>query len=310
MRSFVLAIGILSLCVTPVESQWGSRGCSPVGRASVIRVAYPSPAPVLVHAPARPAPLIFRDGYPCSTSCTCGCNDDGACPCRGWPAKATVKDLTVAKPKCGCADGCDCRKCSCKSCCKCCDKCPCGSKEDVIADGDPLPKGVLHEQMNRGTDRVWRGSVETTLDEALLAIQSVPDYRAKPRLVCVGTEADCASLRNEAKARGLFADYLWNDYRPDHWHLKDRDGKATYKTDTLPVLYVQEPDGRVLARMDRATVADMGKLRKPLPYDPNKDPDPRKPSLPSLPSVPNLPWSWILAGVGLLTVVIFKLRKS
>lgn len=321
-------IGLASLAVLLTVAgmacaQWGPGGCGPVG-PNATRVfpafrpsASPRPVAAILLAPA--GGLIFRAGYPCSTQCTCGCNEDGPCPCKQLPAK--VKDAepkAKASAKCGCVCDCPCGEslCRCSEGNPCTYGCPCRPAEALIPPTGELSKenpnkGLCADWLNRrGPEVIYLGTQKITLTEGLGAIEGVPDFRSKLRLTAIGPPEFRATVQAEARAAGLLELCLFTGYSPEAWQLNDRDGNPAHKAGASTV-YVQAADGKVLHRQDDYRGPDdlkavVGALRKPQPYNTAKDPDLRKPSGPSWPVLLKLPdwfknpWLWAIAVITFL----------
>jgi hypothetical protein len=108
----------------------------------------------------------------------------------------------------------------------------------------------------------------------MLALEKVPEDGKLTRLTVIGPaeqraafEADWKSSPELAPLKGHFC---YTSYDPAHWHV----AKYGFVTNGKPTIYVQQPDGKVLARMDdypgAARFAQA--LRRVRPdYDPSKD---------------------------------------
>jgi uncharacterized protein (TIGR03000 family) len=113
------------------------------------------------------------------------------------------------------------------------------------------------EQLLRGDDRL------PDPHRRRLTIIGGPDDRKQARLLLDGP------------LRDLAADYLIDDYPPDHWAV----ARSGFFTQGKPTIYAQEPDGRVLFRQDdlAGLERNLQAVRKPSPdYRPDADPDYRR----------------------------------
>lgn len=118
----------------------------------------------------------------------------------------------------------------------------------------------------------------------LLGDDSLPDPQRR-RLTVIGSPGERQQALTELSGplHDLVADYVVQDYAPDHWAVN----KPGFVTSGRPTLYAQEPDGRVLFRQDDlpGLRKNLEAVRKPSPdYHPDRDPDYRK--------SPLLPISW------------------
>jgi len=102
---------------------------------------------------------------------------------------------------------------------------------------------------------------------------SLPDHRQRRRLTVIGPAAArapvLARLRGDLAA--LAADFVVKEYDPSDWAV----ARVGFKTDGQPTIYAQEPDGRVLFRLDgpEDLERNLQALRRPRPdYRPDADP--------------------------------------
>lgn len=319
MRCLLFLAGAVLAFAPDLPAQWGAGGCPPVGRTGrFVTPSYRFPARAATLA-APPAPLVFRDGYPCSTACTCGCQADGPCPCKGLPAKTKASG-----PKgCACCKGCDCRQtlCRCSEGERCDGACRCGTAEELAADIPPLGvltednpnKGLCDEWLkNRGPEAVYFGAQKVELNKSFQGFGALPDFASKARLVVVGSPEARARVRADIKANPISDAILVQYFAPDAWQVRGRDGEPAFRTDADPTLTLVKPSGRVMhSQAGYNGPSDLQALRKADPnYDPKKDPDLRGPGpvLPNIP-LPNIPLPWLLAG-GALLLFFFLRRKS
>ena len=119
-------------------------------------------------------------------------------------------------------------------------------------------------------------------DDAKVSLNGRPisEEEAKRRLTVIGSVEGCQKVMAELAGplRELAAEYVVKQYRPTNWAV----AQAGFKTDGVPTVYAQEPDGKVLFRQDDGV--DLRKnleaVRKGNPdYKPEKDPDYRKAGL-------------------------------
>lgn len=101
----------------------------------------------------------------------------------------------------------------------------------------------------------------------------LPDHRHRRRLTVIGPAPVRAPVM--ARLRGdlgpLAADFVIKDYDPGDWAV----ARVGFKTDGQPTIYAQEPDGRVLFRLDGPAELErnLQALRRPRPdYRPDADP--------------------------------------
>lgn len=183
----------------------------------------------------------------------------------------------------------------------------------VVPKEEPLDVTEdLTHQLNMGMDwskiadhQASYGGRVISCDKAHELIgKQIPDDSKKFRLTVIGT------LPEQKEALVQFA-ILEPDIKDrcipwvvaaDHWSLKDTaTGQVAFKTEGKPVVYLQDPDGKVLHRQDDAK--DMPQaIRKAIKaYDAAKDPDMRKPSpiSPAAPIHPAIPVTVVLGGAAL-----------
>lgn len=339
---WAIVLGICHGC-SRAEAQWGSGRCAPgvgpVGPSAVQqRVVITSALRWGPCAGSDCQVALFRGDVQVGNWCHARrvyCPYDAAAGTWGAPCSPPIAPPApppaLAAKRCGCCDRCPCRDCCCADADQpCCPTCMCCCPDDDTAGGDLPPEaveepvvydgGLIQSELSKtASETIWLGTRKISLERALQSIESVPDYRAKPRLCVTGSESQRMALHAAAKSAGLLDTYVWSDCSPEHWHLRDRDGKAGFKTDAQPVLYVQAPDGRVTARMDNVQPSDLAKLRVQPPYDPSKDPDPRKPPAPPpgpapgpLPSPAGVPTPSMLAliGAAALGLLFFLSRQQ
>lgn len=202
--------------------------------------------------------------------------------------------------------------------------------------GEPVGEPVVqnfgldldHVEKRRGVYLHTRdGSRQCTYEEAADVIQNgLVDDRHKPQVTFIsGDKAKREAFLKDAAGLG---DVVTRAVPPDYVGLADSEtGKPLFevKGDTI---YLQQPDGKVLARMPDVRPGDLAHLakaiegiRRPKPYEPDKDPDPRKspdpvkpdasplsPLAPILQSVP--PAAWVLLGLALLGGVAAVARNT
>ena len=101
----------------------------------------------------------------------------------------------------------------------------------------------------------------------------LPNYAGRRRLTIIGTSADRAAVleRLRGDLASLVADWVVKDYSPNDWAV----ARVGFRTDGHPTIYAQEPDGRVLFRLEDAADLEhnLRVLRRPRPdYRPELDP--------------------------------------
>ncbi len=160
--------------------------------------------------------------------------------------------------------------------------------------------GVDLPRLDRSAAPTFRGKpISQARALELIGGVELPDYSGKRRLTVIGSDADRRPVMDALRGplAPLVAEYVVADYPPEHWAV----AKAGFVTTGKPTIYLQEPNGSVVFRRDDATgiKAALEAVRKPGPYDPNKDPDPLKPS--PLLAADNLP---LTAAVGVLGLLV------
>ena len=330
MRTLVLSLGTLAFFASDLPSQWGSRGCGPVGSVRASSPVFVQPAREwrqLANDPGRWH--LFVNGKQAGAYCPTE-NIYRACDAVRWhaPSEPPADLPQAAKAKasgCGCKGGaCKCETgcCGCRSNGVCSVGCSCTDfSADLPAFAPPIGHdapnhGLCPEWLgNRGPEVIYHGSQKVTLNEALQSIESVPDYRAKPQATIWAKGDVGKATMEQVKAAGIQDAFYWTVRDPDHWHAKDRDGQRAFRTDGNPSIYIQAPNGKPLHSSHRPlTGVEMAALRKADPnYSPDKDPDVTKPKpAPSPGPSPQLPdwfkqvppWAWVLgAGIGLVLFV-------
>ena len=152
-------------------------------------------------------------------------------------------------------------------CCPCpvcgCDPCQCDRCDDLTPD---LPAPVYGVTWTPPEQETW--SVCGVAATRRVVMDQLTDDSQWPHLTVIGDRETQARVRQIA---GIAAGWRVQYYTPDAWAL--RCGFAT----SQPCVYLQRPDGEVLARLDalRADLAScLGeRLRRARPdYDPSKDP--------------------------------------
>jgi hypothetical protein len=297
MRKFLLAALLALPAAAESRGGWPSRGCAPVG-APVVFPAVPE-WEWRTSADGSRADLYhfgryyFTHYYPAEEK-----KPQPLAPANAAPVKKPACDCC---PSCGCGDACRCPDGK-----PCCDGCKC------VAKADALPHWMTH-----GTDpgkltarEEYRvGGRAVSRDEALQALRGAPlaDDSRKPRLTVIGSPEErrkvLAGLPDDVKER-----WLVKEYAPDHWAVSG----AGFKADGHPTVYLQAPDGKVLHRQDDADNLAAAVRRADPAYDPNKDPDLRKPKAPDKPAAPDEPhpWAgWVVAGCVGLAALLWKGQK-
>jgi hypothetical protein len=177
-----------------------------------------------------------------------------------------------------------------------------GTPTVITGDGDPFPTGVDWSKIPK-VERATLDGRPIPKPEAIRIVETsvaepdtrIPDDAKLVRLTAIGTPAETVALTEDLdkakelaalKGRCVVQVYDSGDDK-GAWAVK----RYGFLNDAHPSIYVQKPDGQVLARLDHYPGAQVmaatltGAVRKTDPsYDPKKDPDPTTP--PPLPSVP------------------------
>lgn len=295
LKLLTLALMGLSLVSLPSRADWGTIQGGPVGsgyvwlpngpeyalclnghQIGVLRVedrAYfallPGDQWKSVECPCELPAGLPPKGETCPNVCGCGCHETGRCTCG---------------PHCACSCGCG------KS-----GNCSCGSGHKVQTH--PCNYGVDSSKIHKGDHHI--NGMPCTKEQLISAIKDVPHDQDRPRLTLIAPEPALGILRKIlapfAQEHGL----VFQAYPPDSWAITG----AGFKTDTDPVVYLQQPNGKVLLRLDHFTGQTDGPLvetvRKLEPsYDPAKDPtgtsDPIQSILNTLRQLPGEVWAAIL----------------
>lgn len=178
------------------------------------------------------------------------------------------------------------------------------------------PTGVQWDRID-DHERCSLSGREVTRRVAQSVMASLPtDWATRPRLTVIGSKEERSRVLADLAGHPLREACLVSDYDPaeprEAWAVADVGFPAGFG------VYLQSPDGRVLARATsyegRATLDRMDALRKPArpPFDPDRVPDPNKPAPPRpdapvspSPASPRVPWIPLggLAAMGLLALV-------
>jgi hypothetical protein len=199
--------------------------------------------------------------------------------------KVAAKDGPKAQ---GCANpSCKCNPCECGPDCKCVGHT--AKLEAIQHTDDPLsgiPNFGVDVAKIRSAAQRYEYSINgkpCTKRQAVEAMEgkgagAINDDSAHTRLSCIGTEEQCKQIESDVASNPAFKDlpFTFQSYRPSDPMVRDI-GVAPGS----PSIYLQQPDGKVLARWENYPGADAvaGELRKRKPdYDPSKDPQPSKPN--------------------------------
>ena len=274
---------------------WGAGGCGPVGpmvsapvvNAAPFWVAYP-PVPGqidLISAGVHVGSYRSDFGYyrPVRNG-VWGDPQEPPVPLPdGFAAAQAAKAL-----RCNCHRTCSCAadKCACKEGDRCSTSCDCKGKTEAVQATEALQMPV--EDMGVDWSKIGRqerytiNGREVAQADAERAIvgapeDKLPDDSAKLSLTIIGSEAERKQALQDlaAPAMASFREHvLVQDYAPDSPMLK-----CGFVTNGHPTIYLQQPDGKVLARVGSYAGAQTWEaVRKADPgYQKDKDPDPTKP---------------------------------
>jgi hypothetical protein len=181
-------------------------------------------------------------------------------------------------------------ECCCEDCK--CDPCFCGGEKSPVVEAQDdagIPNFGLDVAKIKTASKEYEFSLngkKCTKRQALDAIagDGIVDDSTHLRLSCIGTKEECQPIMDDVANKPAYKglNFTFQAYRPEDPMIKDigvQPGK--------PAVYLQQPDGKVLARWESYVGAEQvaGEIRKRDPnYDPNKDPRPDKPA----PIVPDL----------------------
>jgi hypothetical protein len=236
-----------------------------------------------------------------------------------WEPRGTTRPMAARKladicndckePACTCPGGGPClRGAACKP------DCPCGRSVEYSAQGEEIQNfGLIRNELAGGKDRYYirgervprREFMETVraanLSDDSQAVRVTvigPKELRQPVLELLAKTPECQGVAIKA-------------YDPTHWVVT----KAGFKADGQPSVYVQRPDGGVVARFDQQPtqpILAQAVLQAKRQADPNYDPkkDPQGPSAP--PSWQDLlqsPWGPV-AGLGAGGLLLLLLKKK
>lgn len=335
---FTLVAFMLMDFAAPSFAGWGRGSCGPVGPSRF--------APVMV-APVTASPDGWQKdvtdlGSPCWIEWHAGQMARAYIPhldafrvvtSGKWQAAdvpddlpASVRPATAKHCKCGAAC-CKCKEpCPCKSGGKpCCPECKCKKpkdEEDTMLPADepqeePLTGVDSSRMKNDGQERFIIDGKQVSRKQYMQLIEGgqIPDDANKLRLTVIGAEADRNGvLKDLASATPLSAwagKLVVQDYAPADWAVAN----AGFVTGGKPTIYLQQPDGKVLLRMDQydGPQALAEAIRKADPnYKPDQDPS-GKPS-PASPASSSgtvfgvSPWALGVLGLGIVATLLFRKR--
>ncbi len=215
--------------------------------------------------------------------------------CQGASCQPTNIAIEPAYERCNCI---------CEPPCQCSPQCFCGK----LVDAQPTVEqnfGIDIAQLRAvNKDEYCLNGKCVSREEAFQAVggPSLPDDSGFLRVTAIGSKAETDPVRKDFDSGPdlAFAKQFchFKTYTADAPMIKDC-GFAEGK----PAIYVQQPDGKVLFRMesyDQKTLVGALQKRKPN-YDPKKDPTPSKPFNFDWSKVPG--WAWALAGVAVVLVL-------
>ena len=184
----------------------------------------------------------------------------------------------------------------------------------------PWPTGVEWDKVST-KERTTIGGTVVTKSQGLQYIEGLPNGKGDHipndgrwlRVTAIGTPAEtnalAEDLQKDPKLLPFKNKYVLQLYDPLEPKTAWAVNRAGFVTEGHPSIYVQEPSGRTLARLDHypgpagmATVLSAS-LRKVDPsYDPKKDPDPTNPL--------NLPLPAVVLGGCLLFLLLYGKRAG
>jgi len=177
---------------------------------------------------------------------------------------------------------------------------------DSLIDVDPNNHGVDWDKIN--PHQATFNGRKIGCDRAIELIgKQVPDDSKRLRLTVIGTDAQRQEVLTQFAAIEPEIRDRCNTWAvaADHWSLRDGGaGQVVFKTQGTPVIYLQDPAGKVLHRQDDSKDFPQA-LRKAIKgYDQAKDPDLRKkepprPGEPTAPIHPAIPAFAVLGGLAL-----------
>jgi hypothetical protein len=173
--------------------------------------------------------------------------------------------------------------CMCEDCK--CDPCHCGKASPIeqVLEDTLMPNYGLDVSKIRSNSKEFDYSINgkrCTKRQAMdaLAGDGIVDDSTHLRLSCIGTKEECQPIIDDVANNPAYKgqNFTFQAYRPDDPMVKEI-GLVPGK----PAVYLQQPDGKVLARWESYAGPEQtaGAIRKADPnYDPSKDPRPDKPS--------------------------------
>ncbi len=177
-------------------------------------------------------------------------------------------------------------------------------------DGFLRDNGLVYERISQQGEHFNLSGSSTCKDKAIAAIGgSVPDDAKSLRLTVIGAPAELAKVRHDAatvrELQDATAGVVVQYYEPTHWHV----GRAGFKADGNPTIYLLASDGKVLHRQDDykdGPQALAEAIRKARPdYRPENDPDQRQGLFRPRVSIPEPAWL-----LGLAALVAFVWKRS
>lgn len=284
MRSLVLSLFALAafLSVTPPSNaSWGNGGCTAPARFAPIAQA----APVVAFSGWDNAEGGWRYQYESGRVIAGYHSESGEYRVRfggEWSAPTSppweASETDRRQRKCKCSDTCSCGKhCKCKANGKACSKdCTCAPKQQE--EVGQVFFGVDAEKLSGNESYRINGKKCHRQDviDALTGDGQLTDDSGKLRLTVIGQDADRKQVLTDLASNPTLAPfkdrYLIQDYAPDSWAI----ARCGFHADGSPVIYIQDPTGKVLHRQDSYLGADKlaEALRRADPsYDPSKDPN-------------------------------------
>jgi len=180
-----------------------------------------------------------------------------------------------------------------------------------VPDEDPIAEmrrnnnyGVDSSKLERGKhEHYFLNGNPVSKDTAIRKVSGIPDDSKLLRVTVIGAEEDRKLVVNDFKNNPIFKEFhdlvVLQDYPPEHWSVKD----AGFFTEGKPVIYIQQPNGKVLHRQNDYVDGPEGLVTALRKADPNY----RREGDPDLRGSGENPLVLLsLLGIAIAVVVLFK----